>query len=224
MCNYIWHRHRDKYVWKYDNFWRYEGDWNATREGEISDFSFLIKENAHPIIRISVHFSYTSLGPFDLPHGRKMTTRGIFGHLKNKYQPEKVRHCWRTLSAAYPWHSAATHHCAIELRKTAPGSAGWRTKFRFPCTALKSIRLGSGSHAVCKSNKSTLFGDGISWLVAVWSEDLFQTVSWVLQKDSGNWGNWLEEEGYHLDRHSFFVFDFVYNCVELAFNRSSLGP
>ena len=91
MCNYIWHRHRDKYVWKYDNYWRYEGDWNATREGEISDFSFLTKENTRPIIRISAHFSYTSLGPYDLPRGDKMIARGKNDHLKNRYQPEKVR-------------------------------------------------------------------------------------------------------------------------------------
>ena len=91
MCNYIWHHHRDKYVWRYDNYWRYEGDWNASREGEISDFSFLTKENTRPRIRISTHFSYASLGPYDLPRGAKMVARGFNHHLKNTYDPQKVR-------------------------------------------------------------------------------------------------------------------------------------
>ena len=78
MCNYIWHFHRDKYEMHYQNYYRFAGDWNATRKGEINDFSFLTKENIRPIVRVSTHYSYTSFGvPYDLPRGAKMIARRI---------------------------------------------------------------------------------------------------------------------------------------------------
>ena len=92
MCNYIWHFHRDKYEMHYQNYYRFAGDWNATRKGEINDFSFLTKENIRPIVRVSTHYSYTSFGvPYDLPRGAKMIARGFVQHLGNRYAPEQVR-------------------------------------------------------------------------------------------------------------------------------------
>ena len=92
MCSYIWHFHRNKYDFHYQNFIRFERRWNATRPGEVQDFSFLTQENTKPFVRISVHFSYTSFGvPYDMPRGEKMIEHGRFGHLRNKYSPAKVR-------------------------------------------------------------------------------------------------------------------------------------
>ena len=93
MCNYIWHFHRDKYDMRHQNYYRFEGDWNASRQGEISDYSFLTKENTKPVVRASTHYSYTSFGvPYDLPRGKKMIAAGFMHHIRGgKYTPDVFR-------------------------------------------------------------------------------------------------------------------------------------
>ena len=51
--NFIWHFHRDEYHW---SFQQLNPHWNPTSIfGQTDDWSFLTRENTHPMVRVAVH-------------------------------------------------------------------------------------------------------------------------------------------------------------------------